>query len=91
MNAIMAQYLRAFVNYQQNNCTSWLPLAEFVSINHASETTGYSPFHGNYGFHPRMTFSQHPIQNENDIREVNANILSQKMNEIFQQMKTKMV
>jgi hypothetical protein len=37
-----------------------------------------------------MMFSQHPIQNGNDVREVNANTLSHKMNEIFEQMKTKM-
>jgi hypothetical protein len=54
------------------------------------EKTGCSPFHSNYGFHPRMTFRQHPIQNRNDIMEVNANIFSQKMNEIFEQMKTEM-
>jgi hypothetical protein len=90
MNAIMEQYLRAFVNYQQDNCTSWLPMAEFASDNHTSEITGCSPFFGNYGFHPRMTLSQHPIQNGGDIREVNTNTLSQKMNEIFEQMKTEM-
>jgi hypothetical protein len=37
-----------------------------------------------------MTFSQHPIQNRNNIREVKANILSQRMNVIFEQMKTEM-
>jgi hypothetical protein len=64
-------------------------MAEFASDNHTSETTGCSPFVGNYSFYPRMTFSQHPVQNENDIREVNTNSLSQKMNEIFEQMKLK--
>ena len=90
MNAIMEQYLRAFVNYQQNDWTHWLPMAEFASNNHTSETTGCSPFFGNHGFHPRMAFSQHPVQNGNDIRDVNANTLSQKMNEIFEQMKAEM-
>jgi hypothetical protein len=37
-----------------------------------------------------MTFSQHSVQNGHDIREVNANTLTQKMNEIFEQMKTEM-
>jgi hypothetical protein len=91
MNAIMEQYLSAFVNYQQDNCTSWRPISEFVSNNHTSQTTGCSLFFGNHGFHLRMTFSQHLIQNGNDIREVNANSLSNKMNEIFKQMKTEMV
>ena len=65
-------------------------MAEFESNNHVSETTGCLPFFGNYGFHPRMTFSQHPVQNSNDIREVNAKALSQKMNDIFEQMKAEM-
>jgi hypothetical protein len=86
----MEQYLRAFVNYQQDDWAQWLPIAEFASNNHVSETTGCSPFFGNYGFNPRMTFTQHPVQNGNDIREVNAKTLSHKMNEIFEQMKSEM-
>jgi transposase InsO family protein len=90
INAVMEQYLRVFVNYQQDNWTSWLPIAEFATNNHTSETTGCSPSFGNYGFDPRMTFSQHPVQENNDIREVNANTLPQKMKEIFEQMRTEM-
>jgi hypothetical protein len=37
-----------------------------------------------------MTFGQHLIQNGNNIREVNANILSKKMNKIFEQIKPEM-
>src|ERR1700731_3431041 len=90
MNAVMEQYLGAFVNYQQNDWVQWLPMAEFATNNHDSETTGCSPFFGNYGFHPRITFGQHPIQNANDIREVNANTFTQKMNEVFQCMRAEM-
>jgi hypothetical protein len=90
MNAIIEQYLQAFINYQQDNWTSWLPIAEFTSTYYASEKTGCSQFFSNYGLHLRINFSQHPVQNRNDIREVNANILSQKMNEVFEEMKTNM-
>jgi hypothetical protein len=79
-----------FVNYQQDNWTLWLPITEFASNNHALETTEYSQFFDNYWFHPRMTFRQHPIQNGNDIREFNTNTLSQKINDIFEQMKTEL-
>jgi hypothetical protein len=65
-------------------------MAEFVSNNHTSETTVYSQLFGNSGFDPRMIFSQPQVQNGNNIREVNANTLYQTMNEIFEQMKTKM-
>jgi len=31
-------------------------MAEFMGNNHASETTGTSPFLANYGYDPRMDF-----------------------------------
>src|SRR5438477_12121321 len=48
------QYLRAFMNFQQDDWVDWLPLAEFAANNVVSETTGVSPFFANYGFHPRL-------------------------------------
>jgi hypothetical protein len=53
MNAVMEQYLRAHVNYLQDDWAEWLPLAEFAANNQASETTGSSPFFANKGFDPR--------------------------------------
>lgn len=52
LNAILETYLRAFMNFQQNDWVDWLPLAEFASNNAVSETTGVSPFFANYGFNP---------------------------------------
>jgi hypothetical protein len=72
INAVMEQFLRNFVSYQQNDWVRWLPLAEFAANNHTLKTTNCSSFFGNYGFHPQMTFGQHPINDSNDIREVNA-------------------
>ena len=54
LNAGVEQYLRAFMNFLQDNWVDWLPLAEFAANNVASETTGVSPFFANYGFHPRL-------------------------------------
>jgi hypothetical protein len=56
MNAIMEQYLRAHVNYLQDNWSEWLPLAEFVTNNQALETIGLSPWFANKGFDPRCQF-----------------------------------
>ena len=53
LNAVMEQYLRAHVNYLQDDWATWLHLAEFAANNQASETTGLSPFFANYGFDPR--------------------------------------
>jgi len=52
----MEQYLRSYVNYQQDDWCQWLPMAEFIGNNHTSETTGTSPFFANYGYDPRMDF-----------------------------------
>jgi hypothetical protein len=56
VNAILEQYLRAFMNFHQDDWVDWLPLAEFASNNTVSETTGFSPFFANYGFNPRLGF-----------------------------------
>jgi hypothetical protein len=55
-NAIMEQYLRAYVNYQQDNWVWFLPMAEFAANNHISETTSISPFFANYGLNPKIDF-----------------------------------
>jgi hypothetical protein len=49
INGIMEQYLRCYTNYLQDDWPAGLPLAEFASNNHASETTGLSPFFALYG------------------------------------------
>jgi hypothetical protein len=86
----MEQYLQNFVNYQQDHWVHWLPMAEFAANNHTSETTGHFQFYGNYGFHPRMTFVQHPLQDPKDIREVNAQQTAQQMEQLFSQLKAEM-
>lgn len=53
-NQILEQYLRAYVNYTQDDWVNWLPLAEFAANNHESATTGVTPFYAVYGQHPRM-------------------------------------
>lgn len=53
MNARIEQYLRAYVNYAQNDWVRYLPSAEFAINNQDSTVTGVSPFMANYGLHPR--------------------------------------
>jgi hypothetical protein len=86
----MEQYLQHFVNYQQDDWVLWLPLAEFAANNHTSETTNCSVFFGNYGFHPRMTFGQHPIKDPNNIREVHAQQMAQWMEQLFRELRAEM-
>src|SRR5260221_5423434 len=52
LNQVLEQYLRAYTNYQQDDWSSLLPLAEFAYNNATNEMTGVSPFFTNKGFHP---------------------------------------
>ena len=54
VNQTLEQYLRAYCNYQQDNWSALLPLAEFAYNNAPSETTGVSPFFANKGYHPNL-------------------------------------
>src|SRR5258707_7801267 len=54
INQVLEQYLRAYMNYQQDNWAPLLPLAEFAYNNATSTTTGISPFFANKGYHPRQ-------------------------------------
>jgi len=60
-NQTLEQYLYVYCNYQQNNWSELLPLAEFAYNNAPSATTGVSPFFANKGYHPNL--SVYPEQN----------------------------
>ena len=51
----MEQYLREFVNYQQDNWVQYLPIAECAANNQFSETIKTTPFMANYAYHLRFT------------------------------------
>ena len=53
-NQTLEQYLRLYCNYQQDNWSELLPLAEFAYNNAPSATTGVSPFFANKGYHPNL-------------------------------------
>jgi len=54
MNQTLEQYLRIYCNYQQDNWSKLLPLAEFAYNNAPSATTGVSLFFANKGYHPNI-------------------------------------
>ena len=58
VNQTLEQYLRIFTNYQQDNWSSLLPLAEFSYNNALNATTGVSLFFANKGYDPAITI--HP-------------------------------
>jgi hypothetical protein len=55
LNQTLEQYLRHYVNYQQDDWVKWLPLAQFAYNSQATETTKCSPFFANYGFEPEIS------------------------------------
>ena len=54
----MEAYLRAFVNFEQNNWARLLPMAEFAYNNAKNTSTGHTPFELNCGYHPRMSYEE---------------------------------
>ena len=54
----MEVYLRAFVNYEQNNWARLLPIAEFAYNNAKYVSTEYTPFELNCGYHLRVSYEE---------------------------------
>ena len=54
VNQEIETYLRIFINHQQDDWVSWLPLAEFCYNNHIHASTHHSPFEVDSGRHPRL-------------------------------------
>jgi hypothetical protein len=52
----MEQYLREYVNYEQDDWVDLLPLAQFAYNNSIHASTRMTPFFAMYGMHPRMQF-----------------------------------
>src|SRR6201981_2450557 len=67
MNQTLEQYFCTYCNYQQDNWSDLLPLAEFAYNNAPNATTGVTPFFANKGYHPNI--SVHP---ERDLMSVHA-------------------
>jgi RNase H-like domain found in reverse transcriptase/Reverse transcriptase (RNA-dependent DNA polymerase)/Integrase zinc binding domain/Chromo (CHRromatin Organisation MOdifier) domain/Integrase core domain len=54
MNQTIETYLRIYCNYQQDNWSDLLALAEFAYNNAYQESIRCSPFYANYGYHPEF-------------------------------------
>jgi hypothetical protein len=89
MNASMEQYLRVFVNHQQDHWVQWLPLAEFAANNGASETTKCTPFFAVQGTNRRMSFAGEPTD-ERDQRRLRADQVQAPMQQINEHLRVEM-
>src|SRR6266436_6384874 len=54
-NQVLEQYLQGYMNYQQDDWATLLPMAKFAYNNAMNATTGVSPFFTNKGYHPEFT------------------------------------
>ena len=54
----MEAYLRAFVNFKQNDWARLLPMAEFAYNNAKNASTGHTSFKLNCGYHPRVLYKE---------------------------------
>jgi len=89
MNAVMEQYLRSYVNYLQDDWAEWLPIAEFASNNHTSETTEVSPFFANLGYDPRWQFDL-SASRPDEAEDQRARSATQVLSEIHDHLRTEM-
>ena len=80
MNAILEQYLRAFVSYLQDDWSEWLASAEFAGNSQVSETTRVSPFFSLYGFESRFGFE--PICSDSRPATRDAALFAEQMEKI---------
>jgi Chromo (CHRromatin Organisation MOdifier) domain/Integrase core domain len=82
VNQTLEQYIRMYCNYQQDNWSQLLPLAEFSYNNAPSATTGISPFFANKGYHPSI--SVHP---ERDLTSARARELAVDLDELHTELR----
>ena len=64
LNQILEQYLRIYINYQQDDWASLLPLAEFAYNNTTHSAIQVSPFFANKGFHPKLEVSLDSVSSD---------------------------
>jgi len=56
VNQYMAQRLRPFANYHQDDWSEWLPIMDFAAACLPHESIGMAPFYVECGYEPRVSF-----------------------------------
>ncbi len=76
-NSTMEAYLRAFVNFEQNNWARLLPMAEFAYNNAKNASSGHTPFELNCSYYPQPSYK----------KDVNHRSQSKSANELATEVK----
>ncbi len=71
-NSTMEAYLRAFVNWQQDDWVRLLLMAKFAYNNAKNASTSHTPFKLNCGYHPRDSFKENvdPCSRSHSVNEL---------------------
>ncbi len=77
----MEAYLKAFVNWEQDDWASLLPMAEFAYNNAKNASTGRTPFKFNCVYHPRVSFKEDVDPRS---RSCSANELAEELRELME-------
>ena len=65
-NAALKQYLRAYVNYEQDNWVDFLPIAKLEANSDRNDSSDIAPFLAIKGYHPRSSLEP-PIPSEESL------------------------
>ncbi len=79
--SIMEVYLRAFVNWEQDNWVRLLLMAEFAYNNPKNASTGHTFLVLHSGYHPRVSFEEDVDPHS---RSCSANELAEKLRELME-------
>jgi hypothetical protein len=82
-NQTLEQYLRSYINQQQDNWVTMLPMAQFAYNSSKSESTGFTPFYANHGREPEAHLE--PLAGPDAPK---ATTTAQQIKEIWDQAKT---
>ncbi len=77
----MEAYLRAIVNWEQDDWAKLLPMAEFAYNNAKNASTGHTPFELNCGYHPSVSFEEDV---DSCSRFCSANKLAEELRELIE-------
>jgi transposase InsO family protein len=75
MNQVIEAYLRSYCNYEQNNWSEMLAMAEYAYNNSKHSATKISPFYANYGYEPRSNWPTE-IQFRNPAADLDAHYMT---------------
>ena len=77
-NRTLEEYLRSFINLEQDNWDELLVSAEIAYNNSIHASTNYTPYYLNYGQHPNLSI----ILNKNNNNNINNNNVKELLDEL---------